>query len=108
MGSDSPGPGLCHARFAPDTAEQAECWIDGHRERGTDPRAQVPRWFAARRLDRRGADDQGFAEHWLADKTKREARRSRQNIVAVALTLVVVAVILMVVLLWPLGRLPWP
>ena len=33
---------------------------------------------------------------------------SRQTIVAVALTLAVVAVILVVVLLWPLGRLPWP
>ena len=33
---------------------------------------------------------------------------SRQTIVVVALTLAVVAVILVVVLLWPLGRLPWP
>ena len=33
---------------------------------------------------------------------------SQQTIVAVALTLAVVAVILVVVLLWPLGRLPWP
>jgi hypothetical protein len=33
---------------------------------------------------------------------------SRQTIVAVALTLAVVAVIIVVVLLWPLGRLPWP
>jgi hypothetical protein len=33
---------------------------------------------------------------------------SRQTIVAVVLTLAVVAVVLMVVLLWPLGRLPWP
>ena len=33
---------------------------------------------------------------------------SRQTIVAVVLTLAVVAVALMVVLLWPLGRLPWP
>jgi hypothetical protein len=33
---------------------------------------------------------------------------SRQTIVAVVLTLAVVAVVRMVVLLWPLGRLPWP
>ena len=33
---------------------------------------------------------------------------SQQAIVAVAITLAVVAVILVVVLLWPLGRLPWP
>ena len=33
---------------------------------------------------------------------------SQQTIVAVALTLAVVALILGVVLLWPLGRLPWP
>ena len=33
---------------------------------------------------------------------------SQQTIVAVAITLPVVAVILVVVLLWPLGRLPWP
>jgi hypothetical protein len=33
---------------------------------------------------------------------------SQQTIVAVAITLAVVAVILVVVLLWPLGRLPWP
>ena len=33
---------------------------------------------------------------------------SQQTIMAVAVTLAVVAVILMVVLLWPLGRLPWP
>jgi hypothetical protein len=33
---------------------------------------------------------------------------SQQTIVAVALTLAVVAIILVVVLLWPLGRLPWP
>ena len=33
---------------------------------------------------------------------------SRQNIVAVVLTLAVGVVILVVVLLWPLGRLPWP
>ena len=33
---------------------------------------------------------------------------SRQTIVAVVLTLAVVAVVLLVVLLWPLGRLPWP
>jgi hypothetical protein len=33
---------------------------------------------------------------------------SQQTIVAVAVTLAVVAVILVVVLLWPLGRLPWP
>ena len=33
---------------------------------------------------------------------------SQQTIVAVAITLTVVAVILVVVLLWPLGRLPWP
>ena len=32
----------------------------------------------------------------------------QQTIVAVAITLAVVAVILVVVLLWPLGRLPWP
>ena len=32
---------------------------------------------------------------------------SQQTIVAVAITLAVVAVILFVVLLWPLGRLPW-
>ena len=33
---------------------------------------------------------------------------SQQTIVAVAITLAVVAVILVVVVLWPLGRLPWP
>ena len=33
---------------------------------------------------------------------------SQQTIVAVAITLAVVAMILVVVLLWPLGRLPWP
>jgi hypothetical protein len=33
---------------------------------------------------------------------------SQQTIVAVAITLAVVAVILVVVLLWPLGRLPGP
>ena len=33
---------------------------------------------------------------------------SQQTIVAVALTLAVVAAILVVVLLWPVGRLPWP
>ena len=33
---------------------------------------------------------------------------SQQTIMAVAVTLAVVAVILMVVLLGPLGRLPWP
>ena len=33
---------------------------------------------------------------------------TQQTIVTVVLTLAVVAVILMVVLLWPLGRLPWP
>jgi len=33
---------------------------------------------------------------------------SQQTIVAVAITLAVVVVILVVVLLWPLGRLPWP
>jgi hypothetical protein len=33
---------------------------------------------------------------------------NRQTVAAVALTLVAVAVILMIVLLWPLGRLPWP
>jgi hypothetical protein len=33
---------------------------------------------------------------------------SRQAIVAIALTLAVIAVIFIVVLLWPLGRLPWP
>jgi hypothetical protein len=33
---------------------------------------------------------------------------SQQTIFAVALTLAAVAVILVVVLLWPLGRLPWP
>ena len=33
---------------------------------------------------------------------------SQQTIVAVALTLAVIAAILVVVLLWPLGRLPWP
>ena len=33
---------------------------------------------------------------------------SQQTIVAVALTLAVIAIILVVVLLWPLGRLPWP
>ena len=33
---------------------------------------------------------------------------SQQTVVAVALTLAVVAVILIVVLLWLLGRLPWP
>jgi hypothetical protein len=33
---------------------------------------------------------------------------SQQTIVAVVITLAVFAVILVVVLLWPLGRLPWP
>ena len=33
---------------------------------------------------------------------------SQQTIVAVAITLAVVVVIFVVVLLWPLGRLPWP
>jgi hypothetical protein len=33
---------------------------------------------------------------------------SQQTIVAVAITLAVVAGILVGVLLWPLGRLPWP
>jgi hypothetical protein len=33
---------------------------------------------------------------------------SQQTIVAVAIAFAVVTVILVVVLLWPLGRLPWP
>jgi hypothetical protein len=31
-----------------------------------------------------------------------------QTIVAVVITMAIVAVILIVLLLWPLGRLPWP
>jgi hypothetical protein len=33
---------------------------------------------------------------------------TQQTIVTIALTMAVVAMILMVALLWPLGRLPWP
>jgi hypothetical protein len=43
----------------------------------------------------------------IRDQTKK-AKVVRQTTVAVALTLAVVAVILLLVLLWPLGRLPSP
>jgi SOS response associated peptidase (SRAP) len=39
---------------------------------------------------------------------QRKAKLVRRTVVAVALTSVVVAMVLLVILLWPLGRLPWP
>jgi hypothetical protein len=67
------------SRFAPDTAQQAEHWIEALESTGIENVAQTLAhkspagsraavWVGGAQMTK------GFAEHWLADQTKREAR----------------------------------
>jgi hypothetical protein len=67
------------SRFAPDTAQQAECWIEALESTGIENVAQTlahkyPAGLRAAVWIGEAQMTRGFAEHWLADKTKREAR----------------------------------
>jgi hypothetical protein len=68
-----------NSRFAPDTAEQAEHWMQSLERAGLENVAltiaqkspvglRAAIWVAGAQMTK------GFAEHWLADQTKREAR----------------------------------
>jgi hypothetical protein len=67
------------SRWAPDNADQAERWIEALDSTGVENVAQTLArtypagsqaavWIGGAQMTK------GFAEHWLADKTKREAR----------------------------------
>jgi hypothetical protein len=70
------------SRWAPDTADQAERWIEALESTGVEnvtqtlartypAGSQAAVWIGGAQMTK------GFAEHWLADETKREARSAR-------------------------------
>jgi hypothetical protein len=73
------------SRWAPDTADQAERWIEALESTGVEnvtqtlartypAGSQAAVWIGGAQMTK------GFAEHWLADETKREARsRTRRT-----------------------------